>query len=126
MTVFLLDGLSLSRDLVLGLLESCLSGLRGWAVESESVWRWVGFGDDDDPLARVRFLVRETLAASLLPGGTTETYVLVSSIGFPSSSASSMYARSALVVMVGDRLYRYRVIKVSLVESWMDLVLRRA
>lgn len=127
MTVFLVDGLSLSRDLVLGFLESCLSGLLGWVVESESVWRWVGFGDDDDPLVRVRFLVRETLAASFMPGGTTETYVLVSSIGFPSSSASSMYVRgSALVDMVGDRLYRYRVIKVSLVESWMDLVLRRA
>lgn len=106
-TVFLLDGLSLSRDLVLGFLESGLSGLVGWAVVSESVWRWVGFGDEEEPLVRVRFLVRETFAASLMPGGTTETYVLVSSIGFPSSSASSMYVRgSALVAMVGDRLYR--------------------
>lgn len=116
-TVFLLEGLSLSRGLDLGFLESCLSGLLGWVVESESVLPWVGFGDDDEPLANVRFLVRETLAASLLPGGTTETYVLVSSITFPSSSASSMYVRGS--AMVGDSWYRYRLIKVSLVESWM-------
>lgn len=128
MTVFLPDALSLSRDLVLSFLESGLSGLLGWVVESESVWRWVGFGDDEDPLVSVVFLVRETLAASLLPGGPSETYVLVSSIGFPYSSASSMYVRvSTLVGMVGGRLYGCRLLKVSLVESWMKVfVLGRA
>lgn len=36
------------------------------------------------------FLVRDTLASSLRLGGAVDTYVLVSSIGFPSSSASSI------------------------------------
>lgn len=88
-TVFLLEGLSLSRDFSLGLLDSRLSGLRWWAVESESVWRLAAAGDEESFLLSDSFLIRDTLASSLILGAV-ETYVLVSSIGFPSSSASSI------------------------------------
>lgn len=81
--------------LALGSVSLCfldsprLSGLLGWAVDSESVW-WFFVGDRDEVLllglSRVSFLILDTLASS---GSAVEMYVLVSSMGSPSESASS-------------------------------------
>lgn len=81
--------LSLSRDSV-ERRDSLLGGLAGWDGASES-WRWVV--GDEAPLSLRRSLslrVRDTLASSLTLGGPEARYVFVSSMGFPSSSASSM------------------------------------
>jgi hypothetical protein len=59
-------------------------------VVSESEAKLGVAGDEASFLLDFSFLVRDTLASSLRLGGAVDTYVLVSSIGFPSSSASSI------------------------------------